>query len=645
MISRALARSPAPNTVAVRLEDHDLNVVDLLFGRPLATEEEKAERIGPLKGIPIFGLDALSSAAYGPEAALTLLIPLGMAGAVYVWPITIGIVVLLGIVYFSYCQTISAYPQGGGSYTVATENLGEKAGLLAAAALMIDYVLTAAVGISAGVGALVSAVPSLQSQTVYLCLGILILITIINLRGVQETGGVFLLPTYIFIACLLGLIAVGILKTVMAGGHPIPVIAPPKLTAVTASVSAWLLLRTFSSGCTAMTGVEAVSNGVMAFRDPTDKYAKRTLTIIIGILMVMLLGIAYLVPAYGIAATDPGLPGYDSVLSQLLAAVTGRGAFYWISIGSILVVLSLSANTAFADFPRLARAIAQNGYLPHAFVLRGRRLVYAQGVYALALLTGILLIIFRGVTDRLIPLYAVGAFLAFTLSQAGMVVHWKRARGPGSGRSMFLNGLGAVATGITTAVVLVAKFVDGAWITVLLIPSLILMMRSVRRHYSQVALEIRVATPIPTGDLAEPVVLLPIDRWSLVAEKAIRYAWTLSKEIHVLHVECGEETDSLCRQWSDVVEKPARAAGLPLPQLVVLDSPYRFIVKPIVNYAIQQQTAQPDRNITMLIPELVESHWYHYLLHNNRPEAIRALLLFNGNQRITVVSLPYHLRA
>jgi amino acid transporter len=620
-----------------------VNIADALFGRPLATEEEKAERIGPLKGIPIFGLDALSSAAYGPEAALTLLIPLGMAGAVYVWPITIGIVVLLGIVYFSYRQTISAYPHGGGSYTVATENLGERAGLLAAAALMIDYVLTAAVGISAGVGALVSAVPSLQSQTLRLCLGILILITIINLRGMQETGGVFLLPTYVFIACLLGLIAVGVFKTLVAGGHPIPVIVPPKLTGITGSISAWLLLRTFSSGCTAMTGVEAVSNGVMAFREPSDKCAKLTLTIIIAILMVMLLGIAYLVPAYGIAATDPGMPGYDSVLSQLLAAVTGRGAFYWLSIGSILVVLSLSANTAFADFPRLARAIAENGYLPHAFVIRGRRLVFAQGVYALALLTGLLLIIFGGVTDRLIPLYAVGAFLAFTLSQAGMVMHWRRTGGPGAGRSMFLNGLGALATGVTTAVVLVAKFVDGAWITVLLIPALILMMRSVRHHYAQVAQEIRTSAPVHTDGLAAPIVLLPIDRWSLVSEKALRYAWTLSREIHVLHVRCGEDTDQLCMRWAEMVEKPATVAGLPLPQLVLLDSPFRFIVKPIVNYAIEQQMAQPDRNITVLVPELMESHWYHYLLHNNRPEAIRALLLFNDNQRITVVTVPYHL--
>jgi hypothetical protein len=269
--------------------------------------------------------------------------------------------------------------------------------------------------------------------------------------------------------------------------------------------------------------------------------------------------------------------------------------------------------------------------------------VYAQGVYALAALTALLLIIFKGVTDRLIPLYAVGAFLAFTLSQAGMVMHWRRNGGPGAGRSMTLNAVGAVATGVTTAVVLVAKFVDGAWITVLLIPALILMMRSVHRHYGRVAHEIRAVTPVRTANLSAPIVLLPIDRWSLIAEKALRYAWTLSDEIHVLHVACGEETDALCRVWSDMVEKPADKAGLAQPQLVVLESPFRFIVKPIVNYALQQQTANPNRNIMVLLPELVESHWYHYLLHNNRPEAIRALLLFNENQRITVVSVPYHI--
>src|SRR5271167_2856834 len=348
-----------------------MKIADVLFGRPLATEEEKAERIGPAKGLPIFGLDALSSAAYGPEAALTLLIPLSMAGVAYIWPITISIVLLLGIVYFSYRQTIVAYPQGGGSYTVASENLGDWAGLLAAGSLMVDYVLTAAVGISAGVGALVSAVPSLQSHTLHICLGILALITLINLRGMQESGGVFLLPTYLFIACLLGLIAVGLIKTLATGGHPVPVVAPPVLDRATASVGAWLLLRAFASGCTAMTGVEAVSNGVMAFKEPASVTARYTLTVVIGILSVMLLGIAFLCRAYGVASTPPGETGYQSVLSQLLAAITGKGVFYGVSIGSILVVLALSANTAFADFPRLARAIAENGFLPHGFTIRG----------------------------------------------------------------------------------------------------------------------------------------------------------------------------------------------------------------------------------------------------------------------------------
>lgn len=621
-----------------------MNLADLLFGRPLATEEEKAERIGPVKGIPIFGLDALSSAAYGPEAALTLLIPLGMSGNVYTRPITLAVVGLLCILFFSYRQTISAYPQGGGSYTVASENLGSHAGLLAAAALMIDYVLTAAVGISAGVGAVISAVPELQSYTLQLCLGILLIITIINLRGVQQTGAVFLLPTYLFIGCLISLIVVGVMKSLLAGGHPVPVVSPPKLPEVAGAASAWLLLRAFSSGCTAMTGVEAVSNGVMAFREPTDKCAKLTLTIIIAILVVLLLGIAYLVPLYGVAATNPGQPGYQSVLSQLLLAVSGRGIFYWVSIASILLVLSLSANTAFADFPRLSRAIAANGYLPHSFVLRGRRLIYAQGVYALAILTAVLLIIFRGVTDRLIPLYAVGAFTAFTLSQTGMVMHWRRHGGPHARQSMILNGIGALATGLTTLVVLVTKFVEGAWIIVLLIPALIVMMSAVRRYYSRVWQEVGTESPVRTGNIAEPIVVLPLDRWSVVAEKALRYAWTLSKEIQVVHIDCGEETKSLQSRWAELVERPAQTAKLPVPRLVVLESQYRFVVRPIVKYVLERQQEQPDRPITVLIPELVENHWYHYLLHNNRPEAIRAMLMLDGNHGITVWTIPYHLR-
>jgi amino acid transporter len=621
-----------------------MNLADLVFGRPLATEDEKAERIGPTKGIPIFGLDALSSAAYGPEAALTLLIPLGMAGVAYILPISASIVVLLAIVYLSYRQTIEAYPQGGGSYTVASENLGVGAGLLAAASLMVDYVLTAAVGISAGVGALVSAVPSLQQHTLLICLGILVILTLINLRGARETGGVFLIPTYLFIACMLVMIAVGVMKAIAAGGHPVAIVAPPKLMQATAGVGTWLLLRAFASGCTAMTGVEAVSNGVMAFKEPTYKYARLTLTIIIAVLMVMLLGIAYLVRAYDVAATVPGEAGYQSVLSQLFAVVAGKGAFYWTSIVSILVVLSLSANTAFADFPRLSRAIALNGFLPHALSIRGRRLVFAEGVYALAILTAILLTIFGGVTDRLIPLYAVGAFMAFTLSQAGMVSHWKRVGGPGSGRNMFLNGLGAVATAITLTVVLIAKFTEGAWITIVLIPAMILLMVGVKRHYATVEKQTCTDVPVNTQGLCAPIVLIPMDRWSVVSEKALRFAWGLSAQIQILHVECGEDTESLCRNWARLIENPAKDANLAVPELVLLKSPFRFVVKPIVEYALQVENQNLDKHVAVVLPELMERSWYHILLHNHRSSALKALLYFHGSQRISVVNVPWYLK-
>src|ERR1019366_4573277 len=448
-------------------------LLDFLFGPPLRSDADREERVGPAPGVAIFGLDALSSAAYGPEAALTLLILLGAAGIAWILPISISIVILMGIVYFSYRQTIEAYPNGGGSYTVASENLGMNAGLLAAAALMIDYVLTAAVGISSGVGALISALPKLQPHTLTICLGILLVLTVINLRGVREAGGIFMYPTWLFIACLLGMIGFGVWKVIASGGHPQPVVAPAAMPAAAVGVSAWLIMKAFASGCTAMTGVEAVSNGVKAFREPVSKTAQFTLTIIIGILAVMLLGIAFLVRAYHIGATEPGSQSYQSVLSLLLSAVAGRVWFYWVSISSIILVLCLSANTAFADFPRLCRIIAQNGYLPYAFSIRGRRLVFSEGVYVLTILAAVLLSVFGGVTDRLIPLYAVGAFLAFTLSQAGMVGDWRKSKEPAARRHMVVNGIGAVATGITVCVVLVAKFLDGAWITVLLIPTLI----------------------------------------------------------------------------------------------------------------------------------------------------------------------------
>ncbi len=620
-----------------------MSFADLLIGRPLASIEERGEKIGPAAGIPIFGLDALSSAAYGPEAALTLLIPLGAAGISYILPITFSILVLLVIVYFSYRQTIAAYPSGGGSYTVARENIGERAGLLAAAALMIDYVLTAAVGISAGVGALVSAIPSFQPHTLSICLSILAIVTIVNLRGVREAGVVFMIPTYLFVGCLFLMIVLGIAKSLASGGHPAPLEPMPHVPAATVAVSVWLLLKVFASGCAAMTGVEAVSNGVTAFREPTVANAQKTLTVIIAMLIVLLAGIAYLASAYGIGATDPA-HNYESVLSMLLRAVAGRGVFYYVSIGSILLVLSLSANTAFIGFPRLCRIIAHDNFLPHSFASTGRRLVFTNGIYVLTVLTAALLILFGGVTDRLIPLYAVGAFLAFTLSQAGMVVHWKRVGG--AGRYIFVNGLGAFATGVTTLVVLTAKFVEGAWVTVLLIPLMLIVMAWVRRHYRYAAAEVATKDPADFKNLRDPIVVAPIANWSVITQKALRFAYSLSQEVYAVHISAGDQTDdTFCKNWDRLADAPARAAGLKPPELVIIDSPYRMMLTPILKYILEMEQKNPDRQIAVLLPELIERHWSHYLLHNQRAEILKTWLLLKGNQRIIFVNVPWYLKA
>ena len=624
-----------------------MSLSDFLLGRPLRSSDERAEQIGPVAGVPIFGLDALSSAGYGPEAALTLLIPLGVLGLHYIVPISGAIIVLLTIVYFSYLQTIAAYPGGGGSYTVARENLGESAGQLAAAALMVDYVLTVAVGISAGVGALVSAFPNLLPHTLLICLGILFLIALINLRGIREAARIFLVPTYLFVGSLGITILIGVAKALATGGRPTPVVAPHPLAGVAATVSTWLLLQAFASGCTAMTGVEAVSNGVRAFREPATRNARITLSIIIGILILLLAGIAYLSNQYHIGATAPGQTGYESVLSQMVAAVAGKGIFYFLAMASILAVLCLSANTAFADFPRLCQVVALHKSLPSSFASRGRRLVFSQGIYVLTFLAGLLLIIFGGITDRLIPLYAVGAFLAFTLSQAGMVVHWKRRRGEGFALSMFVNGLGATATFITACVVLIAKFVEGAWITFLLIPALVVLMKAVTRHYSRLGRELASKTPVDLRGIKPPIAILPIKAWDKVAKKALSFAFDLSPDIIVVHIqiEGQHEAEDLEDHWDDWVVAPARAAGLPPPKLEVRPSPYRRILTPIIEIATRQAKLNPDRLVAVIIPELIEKRWYNFVLHNQRAAVLKALLYFLGTKNIVVVNVPWYVDA
>jgi amino acid transporter len=626
-----------------------MGLLNVLFGRPLASSEDEGQRISPTQGIPTFGLDALSSAAYGPEAALTILLPLGLMGVHYIVPLTAAIIALLTIVYFSYRQTIAAYPMGGGSYTVAKENLGNGAGLLAGAALMIDYLLNVAVGISAGIGALVSAVPSLQPHTLALCLTVLVILTIVNLRGVKEAGAAFVAPTYFFVGTLAIVIVVGLYKVVVSGGHPIAVVAPPDaMPPALQAIGVWILVKAFASGCTALTGVEAVSNGVQAFRQPVVPAARATLTAIIGILIVLLGGIAFLLPYYKIMATDPGAPGYQSVLSMLTAAVAGKGIFYDVTMFSVLLVLCLSANTSFADFPRLCRMIARDDFLPHSLVTRGRRLVYSQGIWALAIFAALLLILFGGVTDRLIPLFAVGAFLAFTLSQAGMVGHWRKAA-PGSGawHSILVNGLGALATGITVLVVVVAKFTQGAWVVVLLLPAAVLFMRRVRHHYEEANAEVALkggmvfgAQELNPQNLLPPIVVVPVDRWNAATEKALRFAMTLSPDVQAVHVTCDSDENQPTWKWAE--DPPA---GVRLPQLVIVPSPYRLVVHPIVDYVLKVEKENPDRTIAVVIASMVERHWYHYFLHNQRGQMLTALLLLGGDNRINIINVPWHLKA
>jgi hypothetical protein len=373
------------------------------------------------------------------------------------------------------------------------------------------------------------------------------------------------------------------------------------------------------------------------------KNAQRSLTVIIFLLAVLLAGISYLVKTYGIAATDPGAPGYQSVLSMLTAAVFGQGFFYYLTMGAILVVLSLSANTAFADFPRLCRAIAQNNYMPHVFGYRGRRLVYTYGIVVLAVLCGGVLILFGGVTDRLIPLYAVGAFLAFTLSQAGMVMHWRKNRGPNWLKSAFVNGLGATVTGITTAVVLVAKFVEGAWITLLFIPLTIVFFVIVRRHYHFVKVLTSSREPVNVEALNNPpIVVIAVDRWSSITCQGIQFAARLSPEVIAVHVEPNEHSELLQDDWEQYVDKPFKAAGKQPPQLHILPSPYRFVIIPFVQFILDLSRKNPHRSIVVVIPELVEDKWYEYFLHNQRGRLLEWVLLARGNERIFTVSAPWY---
>jgi amino acid transporter len=617
---------------------------ELLFGRPLRSEEAERERIGIVSGIPAVGLDALASAAYGPEAALTILLSLGSTGPRYIAAVSAAVVFVLVAVFASYLQTIPAYPQGGGAYTVAKENLGRLPGLLAASALSIDYVLNVAVAISAGVGAIVSALPALLPYTLPMCLAILALLATVNLRGVRTAGAVFLLPTILFVLCLAATILVGVGKAVLSSGHPVPVVAPARIAPSTTVAGAWLLARSFASGCTALTGVEAVSNAVPIFRRPSIVVARRTLTVIVALLAFLLLGVALLSRIFGITATPPGQPGYESVLSQIMGAVAGRGAFYYLGISAILLVLTLSANTSFTDFPRVCRALALDEFLPAGFAHRGRRLVYSSGIVVLTLLAAALLIAFGGVTDRLIPLFAVGAFTAFTVSQTAMVVHWHRRRGGHARRSLILNGVGAIATSTTLVVMAIAKFREGAWLTLFVMPPLVLLFEIIRRHHEAMQREITEGGALDATGLSEPIVVIPLRRLDRLARKGLRLALTLSADVQAVQVLAEElETEDLSKRWEQMVAGPVRAAGRTAPRLVVLPSPYREFFGPLLQHIENLAAEHRDRHIAVVVPELVERRWYH-LLVPHRASLLRDLLLLRGGPQIVIIDTPWYVR-
>ena len=622
-----------------------MSLLDKLLGRPLKSSETKKEELGVATGVPVLGLDALASTAYGPEAALTILVPLGMTGLHYMPMVTIGILALLATLYMSYRQTAAAYPGGGGPYIVAKDNLGMGAGVAAGTALLLDYMLNVAVGISAGVGAVLSAVPTLQEYRLAFCLLVLVALTFINLRGVRETGITFVFPVLAFVVCVGTTLVIGLVYTFLSGGHPHPVEPPPMVSQATQAVSAWVLLRAFASGCTAMTGVEAVSNAVPLFKKPAVPNAQWTLTIIVGILGAFLLAIGYLCPAYHIRAMDEQQPGYQTIFSQLVGAVAGRGLFYYLAIASIFIVLTCSAQTSFVGFPRVCRQLAEDGLLPSVFANRGRRRVFSGGIVVLAMLAGALLIVFSGITDKLIPLFAIGAFSAFAFSQIGMVAYWRRKRGKSAREKLIFNALGATCTSVALVIIVVAKFVQGAWITLIVGPGLVWLFWKIRGHYQSIAREVDQPVKLQTGKLRPPVVIIPIDTWNRVTERALRFGLEMSDDITALHVS-SEENDNkgLREKWAEKVEKPARAAKSAVPRLEIIHSPYRQIYEPILKFVRKREKENPDRLIAVVIPELVEPHWYEYLLHNIHGAGLRALLFLQGDRRTIVITTPWYLR-
>lgn len=598
-----------------------------LVGRPIPSHLAHHERLSKTTGLAVLSSDALSSVAYATEEIVRTLVLAGAAALSFATPIGFVISGLLLVVAFSYRQTIHAYPNGGGAYVVARMNLGDTPGLVAAAALLIDYVLTVAVSIAAGVAAVTSAFPHWHVNRVEWCLAFLLLVAVGNLRGVRESGRIFAVPTYFFLVMLASLIGAGAWQWLRGGIEPLP--AEGALPAGTTTLTAFLVMRAFANGCTAMTGVEAVSNGVPAFRPPEEKNASATLLVMAGLCVTLFMGITLLAHAYHVMPLEQ-----ETVVSQLARAIFGgRGVPYYLVQAATMLILVLAANTAYSDFPRLASIMARDRYLPRQFMNQGDRLAFSNGIVVLSVFAGVLMVLFGGDTHALIPLYMIGVFVSFTLSQTGMVVRFRREGGPGWLRRALVNAVGATFTFVVLVIVAVTKFEEGAWIILVLIPLLVLHFRSVRRHYDGVAAQLSLKDWLPTGPRRNTVIV-PISGVHRAVVEALQYARSLSTDVRATLVDTDPKvTEQVRLDWE--------RWGLGVP-LVVLPSPYRSLMEPLLEYLEDVTKEQPWDFVTLVLPEFIPKKWWHHLLHNQRALLIKGALLFKPN--LIVTSVPFHLR-
>ena len=603
----------------------------LIIGPPLPTQQFIHERLNKIRALATFSPDALSSIAYANQEIFLGLVIAGSAGLSLAWPIGLAIVILLTIVALSYYQTIAGYPSGGGSYVVARENLGTVPGLVAGAALLIDYILTAAVSLTAGVEAIASAFPALWTHRLILALVLLVLITLLNLRGLRETGTILSIPIYLFLVTFMGMLIYGFVRALIEGPGDLVESAPVALVPVTG----FLVLRAFSAGCTALTGIEAVSNGVPAFYPPQAKNAQKTL-ITMAILMGLLFAGSIGLTQYLAVVAGPD----ETILSALAHRLLGEGATYLLIQVVTMLILAVAANTGFAGFPRLAALLASDEFLPHQFKGLGDRLVLANGILFLSAMTGVLIVAFEGDTHALIPLFAVGAFLAFTLSQTGMVIHWWKERGKGWQVKASLNGLGAVVTGVTAIIVGVSKFKQGAWLIMVLIPALVFVFYRVRNHYKDVAEQLSMLTLAKVDKTRViPRVVIPISEVHRGTAEAVSYALSISPDVTAVYIELEPgKADMIQDKWD---------RWWPEVPLVVLLSPYRSIVGPLLTYLDESDLEHDDGQLaTVVLPEFVTSKWWHNLLHNQTAWLIKAALLYRrrtlGYQR-AIIDVPYHL--